>query len=153
MDKYTENKLLESTKKHEGLKLKIYQDTLNVPTIGYGRNLKDRGVSEQEAHIMLLNDLRMAEEAALKHQWFNVLDNVRKTVVVEMIFNLGEAGFSKFKKTIKLIEEGKYKDAAIEMLDSRWSEQVGVRADTLAKRMALGFYEDSKSKHAKTSND
>jgi lysozyme len=57
-----------------------------------------------------------------------------------MIFNLGIARFSAFKKTISLIEEGSYSEAAQEMLDSRWANQVGSRANELSEMMRTGLW-------------
>jgi lysozyme len=45
--------------RHEGLRLRLraYRDTVGKLTIGYGRNLDDRGISEDEAGFMLDNDI------------------------------------------------------------------------------------------------
>ena len=40
---------IEQIKKHEGLELKVYTCTAGRLTIGYGRNLEDRGITEEEA--------------------------------------------------------------------------------------------------------
>jgi len=45
---------------------------------------------------------------------------------------------SKFKKTLGHIEAGEYEEAASEMLNSRWAEQVGRRANTLSEMMRTG---------------
>jgi lysozyme len=52
-----------------------------------------------------------------------------------MAFNLGISGLLKFKKTLKLIEEGNYKLAAKEMLKSKWANQVKNRAKHLSIMM------------------
>ena len=46
--------------------------------------------------------------------------------------------FSKFRKMLAAMEEGDFDQAAQEMLDSRWAEQVKGRAIELARRMAMG---------------
>lgn len=51
------NKLKQSIKKHEGLKLKPYQCSNNKLSIGYGRNLEDNGITLQEAEKLLETDL------------------------------------------------------------------------------------------------
>ena len=38
-------------KEHEGRRLKPYTDTVGKLTIGYGRNLTDVGISDEEARI------------------------------------------------------------------------------------------------------
>ena len=42
-------RLAEQLKVHEGLRLKPYKDTVGKWTIGIGRNLEDKGITEQEA--------------------------------------------------------------------------------------------------------
>lgn len=134
-------KEIDLLKKHEGLRLKPYRCSAGKLTIGYGRNLDDVGISEEEAEMLLLNDLLTANiEVENRFLWFQELDEVRKAVVVNMIFNLGIARFSAFKKTISLIEEGSYSEAAQEMLDSRWANQVGSRANELSEMMRTGLW-------------
>jgi lysozyme len=134
-------KEIDLLKKHEGLRLKPYRCSADKLTIGYGRNLDDVGISEEEAEMLLLNDLLTANiEVENRFVWFEDLDEVRKAVVVNMIFNLGIARFSAFKKTISLIEEGSYSEAAQEMLDSRWANQVGSRANELSEMMRTGLW-------------
>ena len=124
--------------KHEGLRLKPYKDSVGKLTIGVGRNLDDVGLTEQEALYLLHNDINKAIKDAKVYAWFDPLDDVRKMVVVDMIFNLGLTRFSGFKRTIKHIASRRYKEAAIEMMDSKWARQVGPRAIELSKMMSSG---------------
>lgn len=125
--------------RHEGLRLKPYFCTSNKLTIGYGRNLDDRGISEAEASAMLTNDLIDAERQCLdKFKFFGKLGDVRKAVLIDMTVNLGIDGLSKFKKTLSLIASGQYKEASIEMLDSLWARQVKSRAIRLSEMMDTG---------------
>ena len=78
-------------------------------------------------------DLKKLPEESWKH-----LNLRRQCVLVEMIFNMGVANVLKFKHMLKALAEKDYKRAAEEMLDSRWAEQVGERAKTLAKIMEEG---------------
>ena len=50
--KYCREHLIEKLIQHEGLKLQVYQDTLGIDTIGIGRNLQDRGISDGELEDM-----------------------------------------------------------------------------------------------------
>ena len=45
---------------------------------------------------------------------------------------------SKFVNTLAHIEEGRYDEASVEMLDSRWARQVGDRAKVLSEMMRTG---------------
>ena len=51
-----------------------------------------------------------------------------------MYFNLGNRLFS-FKKMLKALKKQDYVKASEEMLDSKWSEQVGQRAVDLSNMM------------------
>lgn len=125
--------------KHEGLRLKPYRCTAGKLTIGVGRNLDDKGITEAEAMVMLDNDIRAITRALSEtFSWFIFLDNVRKAVVVSMVFNLGLGGFLKFKNTIAAIRDKDWNKAADNMLQSKWAEQVGQRAFELAEMMRYG---------------
>ena len=122
----------------EEVRLKPYHCTEGKLTIGVGRNLDDRGISEDEAAYMLANDLNDCIREAQCFTWFNELTDARTRVIVNMIFNLGINRFRKFKKTIEYIEDRRYVKASIEMMDSKWARQVGKRADRLSEMMKNG---------------
>ncbi|MCH8136115.1 MAG: glycoside hydrolase family protein [Proteobacteria bacterium] len=123
---------------HEGIRIKPYLDSVGKLTIGVGRNLDDTELSDDEVELMLNNDIERAAKNAERFSWWRELDSVRQMVVVDMLFNLGLAGFAKFRKTISFIGAGDYPKAAEEMLDSKWASQVGSRAVRLAKMMRTG---------------
>ena len=132
------NKLHSELIYDEGISLKPYRDSVGKLTIGVGRNLDDKGISDDEAMYLLDNDINEALRDARTFVWFDDLTDARQRVVVNMIFNLGLTRFSNFKKTIHHIAAGEYDKAAVEMLDSRWARQVGSRAKRLAKMMKEG---------------
>lgn len=122
---------------HEGLKLKPYKCTAGKITIGVGRNIEDIGITEDEARSLLDNDiLRVAQELDNALPWWRDLSDVRQRVLLDMAFNIGTPTLMKFKKTLDLIEAKEFEKASVEMLDSRWAEQVGQRARTLSQAMA-----------------
>lgn len=129
--------------RHEGLRLKPYNDSVGKLTIGVGRNLEDIGITESEAMGLLKNDIeRVFLEAHKTFKWFEGLNNARRDVILNMIFNLGLQGFLGFKRTIAFIEDRNFEAAAAEMLNSKWHEQVGRRAVELSEMMARGDYLD-----------
>ena len=131
--------LLSSVIVHEGFSRYIYLDSVGVRTVGFGRNLDDRGISREEAEMLLLNDLETSTKEAKKFEFYeNLTSNNRRDVIVEMIFNMGLTRFKKFKKTIKAIENKDFASAADEMLDSKWAKQVGQRALTLSNKFRAG---------------
>ena len=123
---------------HEGLKLKPYRCTEGKLTIGVGRNLDDKGISELEALYLLWNDIKDVMDALDRYAWYRQLDPVRQKALIDMAFNLGLGGLMQFKKMIAAIELGDYGAAADQMLDSRWARQVKTRADRLAEMMRTG---------------
>ncbi len=135
-------KLAEQLKQHEGLRLKPYTDTVGKLTLGIGRNLEDKGITEQEALFMLNNDADYFYKKITKElPWIVNLNDARQNVLVNMAFNLGIRGLLTFKMTLSLIEYGDYDNAATEMLNSVWAYQVGQRAIELSKQMATGEFQ------------
>lgn len=127
--------------RHEGLRLKPYRCSAGRLTVGVGRNLEARGISEREAELLLENDIDQCEMAATNEfDWFLELSDVRRDVILSMVFNLGMAGVKKFKKMIAAIEREDFSGAADEMMDSLWARQVGKRADELAFMMRNNRY-------------
>ncbi len=128
----------------EGIRLKPYLDTAEPPklTIGIGRNLDDVGISEQEALILLESDIthllvnQDIQKIILGH------DQTRQSVILNMAFNMGVRGLLKFNNMLSAFESRDYVTAALEMLDSKWAEQVGDRAIRLAYMMKDGKIHD-----------
>lgn len=128
--------------KHESKRLRPYKCPAGKLTIGVGRNLDDKGITEEEAMYLLDNDIKdIISSCRETFSWFAFLDNVRQAVVVSMIFNLGLGGFLGFKNTIAAIREKDWNRAADNMLQSKWAEQVGNRALELAEMMRDGRFE------------
>lgn len=128
--------LRKSLHQHEGRKRFPYRDTRGNITIGVGRNLAAKGLSDKEVDFLLENDMDDAIlDARSLLKCFDELTDIRKMVVVEMAFNLGRTAFAQFRGTLLAIEQGRYDDAARHMLNSRWATQVGNRAVRLAYSM------------------
>ena len=135
--------LEDRVKRHEGFRNTVYKDTLDKRTVGYGHlcveDFWEDGKEYDEEFLtsILKKDLKNAVEGAerlLKN--CSILHNSAKEIVIEMVFQLGETGVSKFKNMLKALENGPdYKVASIEMLDSRWAKQTKNRAEELANEM------------------
>jgi lysozyme len=134
------NEYYEMTKSFEGYRSKPYKCSAGKLTIGYGRNLEDCGITEDEANYLFENDFNKAIEDAkrLCKEYdidFEHLSEGRKYVLTDMVFNMGYSRTSKFKKMLTALKNGLYDDAATEMLDSAWAKQVGNRATKLSEIM------------------
>lgn len=108
-------------------------------TIGIGRNITDVGLTDDEALLLLTNDIeRVRCDLNKALPWWLKLDECRRAVLISMAFNMGITGLLKFKQTLAFIEAGKYSEASVAMLQSRWAEQVGPRANELSDMMRTG---------------
>tara|TARA_R100000353_G_scaffold159906_1_gene119471 strand:- start:6 stop:431 length:426 start_codon:yes stop_codon:yes gene_type:complete len=137
--KYDIDSLEDQLIDHEGLELKPYHCTADKLTIGVGRNIQDRGITEDEARYLLKNDIKIVEDELLTRQPVVArLDSVRQRVLVDMGFNLGLPILMKFQNMWAAIEDEDYHEAARQMMDSRWASQVGRRAERLAQAMSSG---------------
>ena len=126
--------LIKNIKESEGFVEHVYNDSLGIPTIGFGFAIKDLILDEDIAEQILLRKVKkLIDRIDKKFDWFNLTDDSVKEVVVEMCYQLGLAGFSKFKKTISYIEKKNYYEASKEMLDSKWAKQTPNRAKKLSK--------------------
>ena len=131
-------KLKEELKRDEGFRDTVYKCSAGKLTIAYGHNIEDNPIPEAFADQLLGYDIAGALAQCERFDWFFELDDVRKRVIINMVFNLGFNGVSKFNKMIDAIELGQHGVAAIEMLDSKWARQVGPRAARLADMMREG---------------
>ena len=124
--------------KHEGFRKNMYKCSQGFNTIGYGFNL-DVGISEELSLIMLRHQIvEIRMDCLATFPWYKNLNEVRRAVVLDMVYNLGMSGFKKFKKTIGYLESGDYILAGEEMLDSLWARQVNSRAIDLYEMMQSG---------------
>lgn len=124
-----------------GPELFPYKDTVGKITIGYGRNLDDRGISKGEAELLLRNDIDDTLMDAATLPYWEEIDSVRRLVVADMVFNLGLSRFLGFKKLNAALAIKDYTAAAHEMKDSKWYHQVERRAKVLHKAMLTGVWD------------
>lgn len=125
----------------EGKRQRMYLDTVGKWTGGVGRNLSDRAFSEDEIQLMLSNDIDLAvKDARQLVPGFDQLDDVRQEVLINMAFNLGYTRLAQFRKFLAAVNASEFAEASLEMLDSKWAKQVGVRAQQLSKAMRTGAF-------------
>jgi lysozyme len=144
---------------HEGIVLSVYQDHLGINTVGIGRNLDDRGITDgellfmnktiddiydngltqEEAYYLCMNDIAIVEKELLASKPIvNRLNAVRQMILIDMAFNMGVPRLMQFKNMWLAIEKVNYLLACEEMIDSRWAGQVGSRAMKLSVAMKNG---------------
>lgn len=128
-------------KRHEGKRNKVYYDTEGIMTIGYGYNL-EKGLSDAAVDFLFKESMQEVYSEALSFSWYANLSPVRRAVIENMLFNLGKSRFMGFKRTIQYLDNGQFDQAAEEMLNSKWSKQVGSRAITLSEMMKTDRWPD-----------
>lgn len=115
----------------EGCKLLPYRCTAGKLTIGVGRNLEDKGISEKEALYLLNEDIKTCYKSLSIYFFPNQFDNFPEpvqTALMSMRFQLGHTGFKKFAKMIFAFKDEDYPEAIRQMKDSKWFHQVPDRA-------------------------
>ncbi len=122
----------------EDRRSKPYVDSVGKLTIGIGRNLDDRGLSDAEIDFLRDNDIKDVLALAATLTYWGRLNDARKLVVADMLFNMGLGRFLKFKEFAAALASNDYATAADEMVASKWYGQVGRRATKLEKAMRTG---------------
>jgi lysozyme len=136
--------------REEGLRLAVYDDAtgkpllpgmtvVGHPTIGIGRCLDRKGITEAEARVLLENDLaEVRSQVAKALPWSTRLSEARQVVLQAMAFQMGIAGLLGFKGTLAAVQRGDYEAAAKGMLASLWARQTPGRAARMAEMMRQG---------------
>ena len=128
--------LIDSIKQHEGYVGVVYKDSLGIDTIGYGFAIKDLELDTDVCDIILDRKLKNLEDRVnLKFSWYKYMPQEIKDVVMEMCYQLGVTGVSKFKKTLAYLQDKRWEEASVEMLDSLWARQTPNRAKELSNRV------------------
>jgi len=133
------NKLIEQLKIHEGFRSNVYTCSGGKKTVGYGRNLQDIGISEEEAEMLLKNDIYEATNQLLNaFPWMATFSDVRISAMINFTFNVGIGTVKTFTKSIDALKKEDFNLAADMMLDSRWANQVGDRAIQITEQIRTG---------------
>ena len=125
--------LIDRLKISEGFRDRVYKDTLGIDTIGFGFAIKDLVLSEEISEIILKEKVEaLISRIKNKFDWFDEMPPEIQSVIVECCYQLGVYGWSCFKKTIAHLKEKEFKQAADEMLLSKWAKQTPNRAKMLS---------------------
>ena len=127
--------------RHEGFEPKPYKCTKNKNTLGFGINLDVESIPYEVALFWL--EYKVEEQDNIlsdKLAFYGGLTDNRKSVLINMCYNLGVNGLLRFVKTLQFIEQEKFLDASKEMLDSKWARKdVGeTRSHELSELMRVG---------------
>ncbi len=131
----------------EGFRKCVYKDSLELRTIGFGHLMlptdKFKCLTYRQAVELLRKDYDYAANSVDSHYpW--AYGEVR-LVLINMTYQMGQTGVSKFKKTLANLQDEVYDEAAVELLESRWARQTEHRALRLAGRiMSISVQEEVK---------
>ncbi len=132
----------------EGKRNRLYRDTSvfvgfegkkGKITIGVGYNIDDRGLPDDVIYMLLDRDIQAATKDLNTHlPWAANLDWPRRSVLIDLVFNMGIAKVLEFKNTLASIQKGLYREAAAHLKDSLWYRQVGSRGENLCRILEIG---------------
>jgi lysozyme len=146
------DRLREEIAADEGVKLNsegdhiIYLDHLSLPTCGVGHLITENdeeydkpvGTVVEEERVRRLFALDIAvtiDECKVLYPDFDDFDEELQHILCNMMFNMGRPRLSRFKLMQAAIDNKDFNEAAEQMIDSRWHDQVPNRAKRLVKRM------------------
>tara|TARA_R100000742_G_C4248468_1_gene67063 strand:- start:41 stop:484 length:444 start_codon:yes stop_codon:yes gene_type:complete len=140
------DKLREELKTDEGCRYEIYLDHLGLPTHGIGHLILDSDmeygqevgtpVSEDRVNECFAKDVEtVLSECKTLYSNFELLPEEVQLIIANMMFNMGRPRLSKFVGMRAAVDSGDWHRAAVEMVDSKWYQQVTNRADRLVQRM------------------
>lgn len=132
--------LADELTRDEGLRLFPYIDTSGKTTIGVGRNLTDDGISLDEAHALLTNDMQASiADCQSAFPWWATLDDVRQRVIVNLCFNMGLTTLQTFTTFLRFMTAKAFGAAADDLLGTKWASEVGQRAVRIAAAIRTGI--------------
>tara|TARA_R110002012_G_C11533804_1_gene600781 strand:- start:328 stop:771 length:444 start_codon:yes stop_codon:yes gene_type:complete len=128
-------------KAHEGYRLEPYNCTEGFLTGGWGHKILDgeevpttkegwSDLFDKDFNKALTGANNLIEQHLENTSWIDLEDhkrNIVQGILIEMCFQLGEAGVSKFKKMFKAMSECNFEEASVQMKDSRWRQQTPER--------------------------
>jgi lysozyme len=126
-------------KEHEGFRDTVYYDHLGNATVGWGHLVTSEdnftsGVTypEEVLEQVFEKDFAKAKEGADSLCKDLPINYIARGVLIEMCFQLGVTGVSKFRNMFEALKIPDYNKASEEMLDSKWYEQTPARAKSLS---------------------
>lgn len=126
---------LRMLKRFEGFRPLPYHDVAGFPTVGYGHLIKNsenfnEGLTEDEAGLLLADDVRWAERAVEELVKVDLSQN-EFDALVSLVFNIGRTNFAK-STLLRVLNEGRRMSAADEFL--KWRKAGGKVVSGLENR-------------------
>jgi len=132
----------EEIKACEGYVNKIYKCSEGFDTIFYGHKVLPEDTYEHDVEYpkeigeeVFEKDFQRTLDAAERLIADRPINNTAKEVIINMVYQIGEGGVSKFKNMWKALDNEDYGEASFQMLDSLWAKQTPARAGKLSGKM------------------
>jgi len=106
----------------EGRRPRMYKDTVGKWTIGVGWNLSDNGLPPHIIDALLEHGIQTAavDLDAVVPSW-RTADPIRRAALLNWAFQLGRARMLSFQRTIPLLQQQRWEDAARNLRMSKWA--------------------------------
>jgi lysozyme len=135
IDNFNHALLQEELENDEGRRGRPYADKLGLITIGIGRNLTGRGISDAEIDFLFQNDVQACCDIMDKEiPWWRTLPPTKQRVMINLCF-MGWGSFSQFHKFMSYMQVGRWIDASKELENSKWFQQVRLRGPRVVQRL------------------
>lgn len=138
----------------EGVRYAPYVDSRGFHTVGVGHNM-DAGplpnwwmfpLTDDQVNTLLVADIQDAINQLDDFiPWWNVLDDVRQRVLLNLCFNLGCEKFREFVQFLAFVKAGAYAAAGQDLSNTPWFKEVGERGPRIVAMIETGVspYPDS----------
>lgn len=135
---YSRDLLEKELERDEGKRAKPYRDTVGKLTVGIGRNLDDKPLSDAAIRFLFREDIEEVEkELDRRMPWWRQMTDARQRALINLGFNMG-VGALAGTPTFKLLEQGKYAACADRLMRWKWASQVGQRAYRVTEMIRRG---------------
>lgn len=140
---------------HEGKRSESYYCSEGFLTQGVGHNLQTNPLtseqkskiknlkkwSDAEIRMVLFDDIDQCKTLISQIiKGFDEFDDERQYAILDMCFQLGVLGVSKFKKMLEAMRLGDWEKASEECLNSRYAKQTPKRAERIARLIKTGVW-------------
>ncbi len=136
-------RLNETLKADEGMRLTVYADSFGNATVGIGHKVIPADhlaigatITQAECDAFFALDVNRALAACLHRiPGFVLLPDVAQEVLVNMAFQLGIGGLLSFRHLLDAIQQRHWNAAALAGRQSLWHQQTPARCERLMQRL------------------
>lgn len=124
---------------NEGFRARPYKCTEDKWTWGIGFNIEAIEMPREVADFwlgLIIDEIRIKLH---EKSWYSGLDENRRVVIEDMVYQMGLTGVCDFKNMIKALEWRNWSEAAKHLLDSRYAVQTPERANRNADTLRTGI--------------